>query len=162
MFCKNAEGWVYRLDTDYEWDSGISVPHDMAFVDRKGVRRLEILRSGRIRVLKTYSWDGCTPKICLLDQILGVPDGVVDSNTGRPKTYYASLIHDALYQFLKTGVPYSRLQADRFFLRLMDDTKFWWRYLYFAAVVMFGGVFGWFGRLLRKSHGRRIPYTNGD
>ncbi len=130
----------------------------MAFVDRTGARRLEILRSGRIRILRTYSWDGCTPKVCFFDVMVGVPDGVVDSRTRRPKTYYASLVHDALYQFLNADLPYTRYQADGFFLRLMADTGFWWRYVYFAAVVLLGGIFGWFGRLRRKSRGRRVPY----
>lgn len=160
IFCKDAADWVFTLHDDYEWESNISVPCDMAFADRFGVRRLEILQSGRIRVLEGYSWDGCTPKACVLDLTVGVPDGVIDSNKEKPKTYYASLVHDALYQFKNAGLPYSRYQADLFFLRLMAETGFRLRYIYFAAVVAFGGIFGWFGRLLRKSHGRPVPYAS--
>lgn len=157
MLCRNAENWVFTLAEDFEWRSAHQVSEDMAFVDKTGRLRLEIERDGRIRVLKGYAWDGCTPKICLLDIVLGVPDGVVDSDTKKPKTYYASLIHDALYQFLKDGVPYSRYQADLFFLNLMAETRFRWRHVYFIAVRIFGGLFGWIGRLLRKHKGERVP-----
>ena len=52
MLCRNAEKWVFTLEDDFEWESGVPVPKDLAFVDKGGVRRLEILRPGTIRVLK--------------------------------------------------------------------------------------------------------------
>jgi len=156
MFCNNAAKWVFTLAEDFEWKSGRQVNEDMAFFDKTGVRRMEIESDGTIRVIRGYSWDGCTPKFCLFDILIGVPDGAVDTTTKRPKAYYASLVHDALYQFLKDGSPYSRSQADRFFLRLMGETGFAPRYVYFLAVRLFGGLFGWFGRLLRRHSGKRV------
>ena len=91
-----------------------------------------------------YAWDGCTPKFCLLDVLLGVPDGAVDSRTGKVKTYYASLVHDALYQFLDVGLPYNRKDADDFFLCLMEETGFILRQIYYRAVRLFGGSFRWY------------------
>src|SRR5438132_12223118 len=58
------------------------------------------------------------------------------------QTYYASLVHDALYQFLLDGLPFKRWQAARCFLRLMDGTGFAPRYLYWAAVRLLGWVVG--------------------
>jgi len=130
--------WIYVLEEDYSWDSRRSFGEDCAFVDSKNVRRLEIRKNGEIRVLKGYAWDGCTPKFSLWDIVLGTPDGVPNKRTKRPKTYYASLLHDALYQFLGRGVPLSRPQMDSVFLELMTRDRFRPRYIYYAAVRMFG------------------------
>ena len=136
-----AAQWLYRLDHGVTWNSGHPFPEDMAFEDSSGRRWLEIRQSGEITVLAGYAWDGCTPKLCVLDILLGTPEGVVDTRTGRPKTYYASLFHDALYQFLGCGLPLERADADRFFLRLMEATNFRPRSLYYVAVRLFGSLF---------------------
>lgn len=65
-------------------------------------RWIKIDKEGRLTVKHGYSWNGCNPKINILDLwIIGTPDGIIDHNTGHPKTYDASLIHDALMQFRK-------------------------------------------------------------
>ncbi len=156
MLCKNSEKWLYELPEDFWWQSGLPFPKDAAFEDKKGVRRLEVRQDGEIRVLASYAWDGCTPKICLFDLLVGVPDGVVDSRTKRPRTYYASLVHDVLYQFLSDGLGIKRRQADHCFLRLMAETKFLWRYPYYWAVRIFGGVFRYIGKRIRKTKGKRV------
>jgi len=129
----------------------------MAFEDREGVRWLEVTRTGAITVLSGYAWDGCTPKLCALDLLFGTPDGVVDVRTARPRTYYASLVHDAMYQFLGDGLGLPRGDADRFFLRLMSATGFTLRYVYFAAVRLFGGFFRSAAKKVRKTDGVRVP-----
>ncbi len=156
MFCRNAEDWVFTLSEDHSWASGLAIPFDADFYDKDNVKRLEIRRDGTITVLAKYSWDGCTPKFCFFDLVLGIPDGVVDSTTKHPRTYFASLIHDALYQFRQAGLPLSRWQTDVIFLHRMNETRFYWRYLYFAAVAVFGGAFGLLGRLLRRNRGRMV------
>ena len=138
MFCSQSVRWLYRLESSYSWDSGHSIPEDMAFRDRRGRVRLLVEQSGRITVIRGYSWNGCSPKLCLFDVVVGTPEGVVSALTGRPKTYYASLVHDALYQFLRDGLPLRRRDADRFFLRLMAETRFAPRCLYWLAVRLFG------------------------
>jgi len=155
--CQNAERWVYRLEHHVTWPSGHAFDEDMAFEDRSGVRWLEITKSGDVTVLSGYSWDGCTPKLCLVDLVFGIPDGVVDSRTGRPKTYYASLIHDVLYQFLEDDLPLQRAQADRFFLSLMARTGFTFRDFYFVAVRVFGGFFRSAAKRVRRTKGARTP-----
>lgn len=31
--------------------------------------------------------------------VIGTPDGIIDIESMKPKTYYASMVHDALYQY---------------------------------------------------------------
>ncbi len=162
MFCRNAVAWLYRADRNFSWDSGIPVPADQVFLDATGKVRLVIETTGRMTVTRGYAWNGCSPKFCFLDLLVGTPDGVVDADTGRPKTYFASMLHDALYQFLGTESPISRRQADRCFLRLMAASQFAPRYLYWAAVRLFGR-FVWQGqRLKRRWDGRRLVIAPGE
>jgi hypothetical protein len=153
VFCKNSVRWLYRLEESYSWESGHRLEEDVVFLDKSGAVRLVIERGGRITVTRGYAWDGCTPKVCLFDILIGVPDGVVHARTGRPKTYYASLVHDALYQFLPDGLPLTRYHADEFFLRLMAESDFGPRRIYWLAVRTFGGLFRSAARQVRKTRG---------
>ena len=136
--CRNSVKWIYRLDESFSWNSKLPIPEDMVFRDASGTVRLILEQGGYITVTRGYAWNGCSPKFCLFDLVVGTPDGVVHRWTGRPKTYYASMIHDALYQFLGAGSPITRRQADACFLRLMGDSEFMPRYVYWAAVRLFG------------------------
>jgi hypothetical protein len=153
--CKNSERWVFTLPEDFTWHSGHPVPEDLAFEDKTGVVRLILRRPDEITVTRGYAWDGCTPKICVLDVTFGTPDGVIDSRTKRPKTYYASLVHDALYQFLQDGLPLARWQADDCFRRLMAETGFALGGLYWAAVRAAGWLIVLLHRKKRRNRGTR-------
>lgn len=155
MMCKGGARWLYRLERNYSWRSPFRLDRDWAFQDRTGHTRLVLTTEGEITVIKGYAWDGCTPKVCLFDVLLGTPDGVVYVLTGRPKTYYASLVHDALYQFLPDGLPLSRAQADRCFLMLMTEHEFALRRLYYAAVRALGWLTRPVTRRIRKTYGGR-------
>lgn len=156
--CKNGVKWLYKLETeDFSWESGHLLPYTMEFFDERGKKRLVIGKNGRITVKKNYSWDGCTPKICFFDILLGTPDGVVHRKSGKPKTYYASLVHDAFYQFLPE-IPriarLSRRDADDFFFRIMEEYEFAPRWIYWLAVRLFGGLaIGMRRRITRKTQG---------
>ncbi len=136
--CRNSVKWLYRADDNFRWDSGLEIDEDMVFRDERGAIRLILERGGRITVTRGYAWNGCSPKFCFLDLLIGTSDGVVHARTGRPKTYFASMVHDALYQFLQADSPVNRRQADACFLRLMAESEFALRYLYWAAVRLFG------------------------
>jgi len=138
MTCRNAARWMYKLPKNHTWCSPFTVGRDYAFQDKKGHTRLVISSEGVITVTRGYAWDGCTPKFCFMDLVIGTPDGVVYLGSGFPKTYYASLIHDALYQFLPHGFPLTRKQADQCFLQLMTESEFSLRYIYYIAVRSFG------------------------
>lgn len=138
MLCRRSVSWLYRLERNYSWESGHPVAETLVFRDSAGKVRLIIEEGGRITVTRGYAWNGCSPKVCVFDILLGTPDGVVYAPTGRPKAYYASLIHDALYQFLGEGLPISRGDADGFFLLLLQESEFLPAHLYWLGVRAFG------------------------
>jgi hypothetical protein len=159
MLCRSAVRWLYRLDHSYSWESPYPQERDWAFQDKKGHTRLLITTEGVITVTRGYAWDGCTPKLCVFDLLVGTPDGAVHAKTGRPKTYYASLIHDALYQFLPDGLPMTRAQADRCFLILMRESDFMLSGLYYWAVRLGGWLTLPLTRSIRGTAGRSVDVT---
>ncbi|HEY0743011.1 MAG TPA: hypothetical protein VGD40_16190 [Chryseosolibacter sp.] len=61
-------------------------------------------------------------------------------------TYYASMIHDAIYQY-KKEVPITRMEADFIFAKMLRQAGFMWWWLYGIAVII-GGMF--YGRWARQ------------
>jgi hypothetical protein len=156
-----ALDWIYVLGEDFDYPIGQYLSADCregcAFQDRRGARRLEIHPDGTLRIPAGYAWDGCTPKFALWDIVIGTPDGMPNQTTQKPKAYYASLVHDALYQFLDAGSPITREQADQLFLELLTRDGFAPRQLYYRAVRLFGGLFRPFTRWKRRYQGQRVP-----
>ncbi|NYT62349.1 hypothetical protein H0A66_08495 [Alcaligenaceae bacterium] len=58
------------------------------------------INGGWMRVSEGYAWDGCSPSIRVPGTRiwLGTPDGPLGAD-GRPVSWRASLLHDALCQF---------------------------------------------------------------
>jgi hypothetical protein len=107
---------------------------------------LNVFQSGFIKIPANYAWDGCSPKFKVLQQIFGSPDGAMNPNTGKPFTYEASLIHDALYQY-KNEVPITRYEADRLFYDMLKEQGFIWARTYYVVVRLGGWIYGrWNGR----------------
>lgn len=158
MLSSNTVKWLYRLDANYVWESGWIIAEDKFFLDSTGVVRLIIEKGGRVTVTRGYAWNGCSPKMVFLDLLIGTPDGAVYKPTGRPKAYFASLVHDALYQFLGKDSPIKRRQADDAFLRLLAASEFRLRWIYWLAVRI-GGRFVWKGMSVNrawKGRGERL------
>jgi catechol 2,3-dioxygenase-like lactoylglutathione lyase family enzyme len=159
----DAAKWLYRIDANYTWTSPFRQDADYAFFDAKGRLRLLLERNGAITVTRGYTWNGCSPKLRVLDLLFGTPEGVVNARTGQRKTYFASLVHDALYQFLSDDLPLTRAQADRCFLLLMRESAFLLAPVYWGFVRLFGGLVhfstarwrDWDGRAMRL--GDEIP-----
>jgi Protein of unknown function (DUF1353) len=153
--------WVFVLETPFVLNISRHLPpgwlEGLAFEDRKRVRRLEIHPDGRLIVLPGYRWDGCTPKFLVWDCALGVPDGVPHPTTQKPKAYYASLVHDALYQFLGAGLPLDRATADRIFLELLEEAEFAPARFYYRVVRLLGEASRLITRRIRRYDGRRVP-----
>lgn len=153
--------WIFELDGDWTYNIRSYLPASFtegcAFEDRYGKRWLEILPNGDARVLAPYAWDGCTPKFSTWDIAFGIPDGIPHPRTRKPKAYYASLMHDVLYQFLEMDLPVTRRDADCIFLDLLARDDFGPRRIYFLAVRLFGGGFHIFTRWKRRYRGRRVP-----
>ena len=80
--------------------------------------------------------------------------------TKKPKAYYASLLHDALYQFSIQGLPAPidrRKEIDRIFLELLERDLFAPRLVYYWAIRIFGGLFfHGYTRHKRRYQGRRV------
>ena len=86
--------WIYKLKEDFIYKSGIKFEYFNS-------KWIEIATNGNIKVKKGYAWDGCSIKWNILDLvIIGTPDGTINIDTMKPKAYYASLVHDALYQYM--------------------------------------------------------------
>jgi len=122
--------WLYEIEQDESHPTKITG----RFFDGDWMR---LEKDGTLTVKaspqKAYAWDGCSPKWAWLDQVWGIPDGVVDPLTKKRKCYYASLFHDVLYQFGRTaGV--RRKEADDLFLEIMAESHFSWRYIYYGVV----------------------------
>jgi hypothetical protein len=89
-------------------------------------------------LLKTRPSNGCSPKKSYWSLfVLGTPDGTQDINLGQQKCYYASLIHDALYQYEFID----RKVADDIFYELLKEAKFLPAIIYYWAVRLFGRRF---------------------
>jgi hypothetical protein len=155
-----AVTWIYELREDYRINLldyfSETLEHPFAFEDRSGRTRLVLHPDGTAIIKANYAWDGCTPKFAVFDIVLGTPDGAPNNHTREPKTYYASLVHDVLYQFLDVKLPIKRVGADRAFRDIMTRDAFAPRYIYWAAVRLFGGVFRRFTRWKRSYAGRRV------
>jgi hypothetical protein len=128
----------------------------MAFRDSTGKVWMLIETTGTITIMNGYAWNGCSPKFCLFDILLGTPDGVVHRETGKPKTYFASLVHDALYQFLTDGLPLNRRHADAIFLQLLRESDFTPARIYWLAVRLFGWLVRHGTAMKRQWHGNRL------
>ncbi|MFA6218083.1 MAG: hypothetical protein WDL87_10585 [Candidatus Omnitrophota bacterium] len=89
-----------------------------------------------------YAWDGCSPKIKIKDVYLGTLEGVLNYNTGKSKTYFASLIHDVFYQFSKNVRPFvSRKEVDEEFYEILKKDGFVFARLYYFAVRLLGWMY---------------------
>jgi hypothetical protein len=154
--CENSERWVFTLAEPFIWHHAPPVAEDAAFQDKTGVTRLILQRPSTVIVTEGYAWDGCTPKVCVFDVLVGTPDGVIDSRTKQPKAYHASLVHDAFYQFLADDLPFTRAQADGCFLRLLEETGFKPRRIYWLAVRTLGWLFVLHHRYKRQNRGQKV------
>ena len=139
--------YIFKLEEDYHFKSqkvSTRPKEDLEFPDEDGEIRLKIAADGTITVKKSYAWDGCSPKLNILDLFwVGTPDGALNEN--KPVTYYASLVHDALGQFAKKypeKIPFNRKERDLIFKEMLEGFFFQW--LYYQAVRIFGGLYSQF------------------
>lgn len=130
----NREKYIFTLEQDFEFK------HQLFMNVNFNSEWLQIF-GGVIFIPKGYSWDGCTPKIKIAGKlVIGTPDGEIHPETGKPRTYYASLVHDALYQYFpQHGI--SRKDIDSLFLDMLRMSGFKSAGLYHRAVRWFGGIF---------------------
>lgn len=95
-------------------------------------------KEGIFRLRPPFYWNGATPKVNFIGITWGTPDGALNMATMKPATYYATMVHDALYQ---SDIPITRRQADECFVYLArrDGFKLWKLYNFFNRT--FGGFY---------------------
>lgn len=127
--------WRYRLDRRFFHTSvhlqGVEYSND--WVD---------IRHHSIMIQPGYAWDGCSPAWRLPGGIwLGTPDGPLMAD-GRPQTFYASLVHDALCQWAEE-IPIPRSATVALFGEMLREAGFppWRVWLYAWAVARLGPQF---------------------
>jgi hypothetical protein len=128
--------WIFKIEEDFVYKSihlGKSFDSKWLRLDEDGTITIKATSQG-------YAWDGCTPKISILGLfVLGTPDGHINVETGKPLTYYASLVHDAFYQYLE-DVPVSKQAIDRQFYEMLKEQRFPLARVYYTAVLYLGGL----------------------
>ena len=131
---KGGGPWVFKTDED------VTVVTDVTGITFHS-HWLNIMPDGAMTVSAGYAWDGNSKKLNILDLVIvGVPDGIIDVRTMRPKTWYASLVHDALYQYYGYhGI--ARRDMDAVYRLLATEARFLLTPLYWLAVRAFGGLF---------------------
>jgi len=134
--------YIYRIKEDYTHRSSIKgreFENEWLRLEKDGT----VIVKGSHR--NGYSWDGCSPKFKIKDMYFGTPETVLNHEKDRPKTYYASMIHDIFYQFsrdLKSLV--LRWEVDREFYDLLKRDGFGCAKFYYWGVSAFGWL--WWGK----------------
>ncbi len=131
--------YIYRIKENYKYKSSIK---GREFENEW----LKLKKDGTVTVKGTnkegYSWDGCSPKIKIKDLYLGTLEAVLNFETGKSKTFYASLIHDIFYQFSKNVKSFiGRNEVDREFYFILKKDKFKFAGIYYKMVRLFGWLF---------------------
>ena len=131
---KGGGPWIFKTD------SAVTVVTDVLGITFRS-RWLDVKGDGTITVSAEYAWDGNSKKLNVFDLfVLGTPDGIVDVRTMKPKTWYASLVHDALYQYYGYhGI--ARKDMDAIYRALAREANFAPAELYWLIVRICGGLF---------------------
>ena len=116
----------YKLEEDYSIDTPWLEDCEHPYCS---------VKDGVLTIEKHYAWNGCSPCFSVLKLFyITTPDGIIDYRTGKPVTYYASLVHDCLCQY-KLG---TRKDADVLFYNMLCWAGFPLARVYYAAVRLFG------------------------
>ena len=131
--------YIYCLEKDYSYRSSIKgreFENEWFTLEKDGT---VIVRGSN---KKGYAWDGCSPKIKFKDICLGTPDAVLNWETKKPKSYYASMIHDVFYQFSKDVKSFvKREEVDLLFYDILKENNFRLAKVYYRAVRLLGWMF---------------------
>lgn len=128
--------YVYCIREDYKYQSSIK---EREFENEW----IKLSKDGIVIVkgtnYKGYAWDGCSPKFKIKDLYVGTSEAVLNYETGKSKTYYASLIHDVFYQFAKEVRSFvKRKEVDMEFYVILKRDDFGFALLYYISVRLFG------------------------
>lgn len=127
---------IFLIKPVYSWclEEDYVVTHDL-FKESDQEYDYVTLSDGKMTIHAGYAWNGCTPRLSVADLFtFGTPNGIIDYKTGKPKAYYASLVHDAIYQYHVID----RKDADNMFKSMLKESDFMPANVYYRAVRMFG------------------------
>jgi len=86
------------------------------------------IKNGILTIFKGFAWDGCTPKIRIFGEIIGVPD--------FKETYIASAVHDFLIKYSDQH-QLSREDIDNIFEYILTQEKFALTFIYANSVHLY-------------------------
>ena len=135
--------YIYCIKEDFTYKSSIK---EREF----GNEWFKLEKDGTVTIKGTnkkgYAWDGCSPKAKFKDIcFLGTPDAVLNFETGKSKTYYASLVHDVFYQFSKDIKSFiNRKKVDQEFYTILKRDNFRLAGVYYRVVRLLGWLFWYF------------------
>ena len=134
---KQRHNWKYKLKEDKPFLLAWLPPHirlDLPWIS---------IANSVLTVKAGYAWDGASPSGLFWDTW----DGPMCEEEELPLTYWATLLHDAIYQYIREiaevlGWPIRRVRrrGDKSFLDEMRKKKFDYSRLYYRAVRAFGWV----------------------
>ena len=139
--------YIFRLDEDVKISTK-RIKHKESWQSDKFHIFIEN-ETTNITVKNGYEWDGCTPKFHLFDIVFGIPDGVPNPKTNKPKAYFASCVHDILYEhahILPSQI--TRKIADQIFYDELKKANFAPAKIYYFGVRVFGWL--WWRKSLSK------------
>lgn len=127
--------WIFKLE--HSFSRKLPALRGIAFSSAW----LSIESDGTVTIPAGYAWDGNSKKFNILDLwVVGTPDGRIDIETGKPKTWYASLVHDALYQYYGYhGL--QRREMDGVYRLLAKESRFLLTPVYWFIIRLLGGIF---------------------
>ena len=146
---------IWKLDTE------VTVKTPVKAVDFQNPY-LVLSADGTLVLKQGYAWNGCSPKFEILGMVFGTPEGGLPGSAEepmikrnlqglgfgnvdwlKPRTYYASLVHDGLYQISNThGARMNRKIVDRLFYTMLEAYRFRAARIYYW-IVDFAGRFVW-------------------
>jgi hypothetical protein len=153
MEMKVMSKWIYKIERNIAFFPPREVFRGVAPFESEWLKIDPV--AGTIAIQKGYAWDGCSPKLFSVLGLFwaGTPDGIMCED-GFTKTGKASLVHDALYQYLGShGM--SRAACDKVFFHQMKDDGFALRHVYYVAVRALGGIAHWLSSKLNKLRTKR-------
>lgn len=152
MKIDGKNNWIYKLPRDKKFKLNLS--NKIGFGVDGIVKVIYNERDDLLLIGKGFSWDGCTPKWTWIDLVFGTPEGVVSNVSGVSKTYDASLIHDALYQFApryhrrRFTKGFKRKEVDLLFYHHMRINDFKLAKIYYLVVRLLGWY--WWNKTARR------------
>ena len=132
---------LYQLDEDYEYKLPKKFQKDIMgpfkFYNKEYNLIME-LDGKSVKIKKGYQFIGCSPKVQLFGHVVGTPDGKIDPKTGKPLTFYCSMVHDAMtMNDDEPNMPYTRKEMDDLFKHMLYEVGWKYSKLYWIAVRAF-------------------------